>query len=440
MRNYTKHEHTTMIQVENLTSTKGSPPAASTTAAALAFAMQHADKATGKTGGKPAASKPRKNSRKDDFALSEGLGDDLDSDLDSDLDMMDGMDMPASILALRPGVAPDTTPEAASDTVAPVMDRALRPTRFHDFVGQQAIMQQLDIATRAARARGEPLDHTLFYGPPGLGKTTLSTIIAAEIGGNLYKTSGPVLEKPKDIAALLTTLNRGDVLFVDEIHRMPVSVEETLFSALEDFCIDIMIGEGPAARSVRLPLEPFTLVGATTRLGMLSAPLRDRFGITCRLDLYQPQEMKSIISTNMQALGMSIPDEVAGLLSHCVRGTPRIANRMLRRIRDVACIMERDSVDMDVAQRALQLLQIQPNGLDEQDWRYLLSVHEQFDGGPVGLESLAAILGEDGQTLEDAIEPYLLQQGLIQRTPRGRMLTDAGRAMAASFHPLSNPS
>ena len=319
-------------------------------------------------------------------------------------------------------------PLTAAAAPASGLDRAMRPTRLSDFTGQAAILEQLSIATQAASARGEPLDHTLFYGPPGLGKTTLSGIIAHEMGGQLHQTSGPVLEKPRDIAALLTGLNRGDVLFIDEIHRMPAIVEELLFSALEDFQIDIMVGEGPAARSIRLPLEPFTLVGATTRLGLLSAPLRDRFGITCRLELYSPQDMQTIFRTNAARLGLQMDETACHMLSHCARGTPRIANRLLRRVRDVACVLEQECINATVVQRAMNLLQIQPDGLDEQDWRYLHTL--QRHDGPVGLDTLAAMLGEDSQTIEDTIEPYLLQQGLIQRTPRGRTLTAGGQNAA----------
>jgi len=302
-------------------------------------------------------------------------------------------------------------------------DRALRPRLLEDYVGQERALEQLRIFIAAARGRGEPLDHTLLFGPPGLGKTTLSHIIAAELGVNLRQSAGPVLEKPKDLAALLTNLQRNDVLFIDEIHRLSPVVEEILYPALEDFEIDIMIGEGPAARSVRLELEPFTLVGATTRAGMLTNPLRDRFGIVSRLEFYSAPELSRIVTRSAGLLRIAIDAGGAMELAQRSRGTPRIANRLLRRVRDYAQVCGSGHIDREIARQALFMLDVDPQGFDLMDRRLLESVVHRFAGGPVGLENIAAAIGEEPGTIEDVIEPYLIQQGFLQRTPRGRMAT-----------------
>lgn len=302
-------------------------------------------------------------------------------------------------------------------------DRALRPRLLEEYVGQERALEQLHIFIAAAKGRGEPLDHTLLFGPPGLGKTTLSHIIAAELGVNLRQTSGPVLEKPKDLAALLTNLQRNDVLFIDEIHRLSPIVEEILYPALEDYEIDIMIGEGPAARSVRLELEPFTLVGATTRAGMLTNPLRDRFGIVSRLEFYSPQELARIVTRSAGLLGVSIDPPGAVELACRSRGTPRIANRLLRRVRDFAQIRGDGNIDVECARLALSMLDVDPKGFDLMDRKLLEAIVRRFDGGPVGLENVAAAIGEEPGTIEDVIEPYLIQHGYLQRTPRGRVAT-----------------
>ncbi|HWS28255.1 MAG TPA: Holliday junction branch migration DNA helicase RuvB [Xanthomonadales bacterium] len=302
-------------------------------------------------------------------------------------------------------------------------DRALRPRLLDEYVGQERALEQLRIFIAAAKARSEPLDHTLLFGPPGLGKTTLSHIIAAELGVNLRQTSGPVLEKPKDLAALLTNLQRNDVLFIDEIHRMSPVVEEILYPALEDYEIDIMIGEGPAARSVRLELEPFTLVGATTRAGMLTNPLRDRFGIVSRLEFYTSEELARIVTRSAGLLRLEIDAEGAMELARRSRGTPRIANRLLRRVRDYAQVCGNGCIERAQAARALAMLDVDPQGFDAMDRKLLEAVIHRFDGGPVGLENVAAAIGEEAGTIEDVIEPYLIQQGFLQRTPRGRIAT-----------------
>jgi len=302
-------------------------------------------------------------------------------------------------------------------------DRALRPRLLDEYVGQDRALEQLRIFMAAAKARNEPLDHTLLFGPPGLGKTTLSHIIAAELGVNLRQTSGPVLEKPKDLAALLTNLQRNDVLFIDEIHRMSPVVEEILYPALEDYEIDIMIGEGPAARSVRLELEPFTLVGATTRAGMLTNPLRDRFGIVSRLEFYTPEELARIVTRSAGLLRIEIDAEGATELARRSRSTPRIANRLLRRVRDYAQVRGNGRIDRELAGQALAMLDVDPEGFDVMDRKLLEAVIHRFDGGPVGLENVAAAIGEEAGTIEDVIEPYLIQQGFLQRTPRGRVAT-----------------
>ena len=305
------------------------------------------------------------------------------------------------------------------------MERALRPKRLDDYVGQVKAREQLDIFIGAARKRSESLDHVLLFGPPGLGKTTLSHIIAAELGVNLRQTSGPVLEKPKDLAAILTGLERNDVLFIDEIHRLSPVVEEILYPALEDFQIDIMIGDGPAARSIKLDLQPFTLVGATTRAGMLTNPLRDRFGIVARLEFYTSEELSRIVVRSAGLLGVPIDPEGALELARRSRGTPRIANRLLRRVRDYADVKADGRITVPVANLALAMLDVDPQGFDVMDRKLLEAIVHRFDGGPVGLDNVAAAIGEEPGTIEDVIEPYLIQQGYLQRTPRGRIATVA---------------
>jgi Holliday junction DNA helicase RuvB len=303
------------------------------------------------------------------------------------------------------------------------VERALRPKGLSEYVGQAKAREQMEIFIDAARHRGEALDHVLLFGPPGLGKTTLSHIIAAELGVNLRQTSGPVLEKPKDLAAILTNLERNDVLFIDEIHRLSPVVEEILYPALEDFQIDIMIGEGPAARSIKLDLQPFTLVGATTRAGMLTNPLRDRFGIVARLEFYSDAELTRIVSRSAGLLNVPIDADGAGEIARRARGTPRIANRLLRRVRDYAQVKGSGHVDARTADQALRMLDVDSSGLDLMDRKLLEAIVRRFDGGPVGLENLAAAIGEESGTIEDVIEPYLIQQGYLQRTPRGRVAT-----------------
>lgn len=312
---------------------------------------------------------------------------------------------------------------AATSPQEEALERALRPKLLHDYVGQAKAREQLEIFIGAAKKRGEALDHVLLFGPPGLGKTTLSHIIAHELGVNLRQTSGPVLEKPKDLAALLTNLERNDVLFIDEIHRLSPVVEEILYPALEDFQIDIMIGEGPAARSIKLDVQPFTLVGATTRAGMLTNPLRDRFGIVARLEFYTPDELTRIVQRSAGLLQVETELEGAREIARRSRGTPRIANRLLRRVRDYADVKGEGRITPDIANRALAMLDVDPIGLDVMDRKLLEAVIHRFDGGPVGLDNIAASIGEEPGTIEDVIEPYLIQQGYLQRTPRGRVAT-----------------
>ena len=304
-----------------------------------------------------------------------------------------------------------------------VIDRAIRPKRLTDYVGQPAVREQLEIFIAAATKRGDALDHTLIFGPPGLGKTTLAHIIATEMGVSLRHTSGPVLERAGDLAAMLTNLEPGDVLFVDEIHRLSPAVEEVLYPAMEDYQLDIMIGEGPAARSIKLDLPPFTLVGATTRAGLLTSPLRDRFGIVQRLEFYSHKDLTHIVERAAGILGVDIEREGAAQVACRSRGTPRIANRLLRRIRDYAEVKADGRITGEVADKALSMLDVDKCGFDTQDRKLLLSIIEKFDGGPVGLDNLAAAIGEERGTIEDVLEPYLIQQGYIMRTPRGRIAT-----------------
>jgi holliday junction DNA helicase RuvB len=318
------------------------------------------------------------------------------------------------------------------------IEKALRPKLLDEYVGQVRIREQLEIFISAARKRGEALDHVLLFGPPGLGKTTLSHIIAHELGVNLRQTSGPVLEKPKDLAALLTGLEKNDVLFIDEIHRLSPVVEEILYPALEDYQIDIMIGEGPAARSIKLELQPFTLVGATTRAGMLTNPLRDRFGIVSRLEFYTPEELARIVRRSAGLLKAPMDDEGGAEIARRSRGTPRIANRLLRRVRDYADVKGTGHISQEIAQLALKMLDVDPQGFDVMDRKLLEAVIHRFDGGPVGLDNIAASIGEESGTIEDVIEPYLIQQGFLQRTPRGRIATLAAYRHLGVTPPQAN--
>jgi Holliday junction DNA helicase RuvB len=302
-------------------------------------------------------------------------------------------------------------------------ERSLRPGTLAEYVGQEKVRGQLEIFIQAAKGRGEALDHVLLFGPPGLGKTTLAHIIAKELGVNLRQTSGPVLERPGDLAALLTNLEPKDVLFIDEIHRLAPIVEEILYPALEDFQLDIMIGEGPAARSIKLDLPPFTLAGATTRAGMLTNPLRDRFGIVARLEFYSEAELAKIVQRSARLLKVSLAEDGAAEISRRARGTPRVANRLLRRVRDYAQVKADGIVTKPVADAALKMLDVDVLGLDVMDRKLLLAVIEKFGGGPVGLDNLAHAVGEEADTIEDVLEPYLIQQGYLQRTPRGRIAT-----------------
>jgi holliday junction DNA helicase RuvB len=302
-------------------------------------------------------------------------------------------------------------------------ERSLRPGTLAEYVGQEKVRGQLEIFIQAAKGRGEALDHVLLFGPPGLGKTTLAHIIAKELGVNLRQTSGPVLERPGDLAALLTNLEPKDVLFIDEIHRLAPIVEEILYPALEDFQLDIMIGEGPAARSIKLDLPPFTLAGATTRAGMLTNPLRDRFGIVARLEFYSEAELAKIVQRSARLLKVSLAEDGAAEISRRARGTPRVANRLLRRVRDYAQVKADGVVTKAVADAALKMLDVDVLGLDVMDRKLLLAVIEKFGGGPVGLDNLAHAVGEEADTIEDVLEPYLIQQGYLQRTPRGRIAT-----------------
>ncbi|EGQ8943771.1 Holliday junction branch migration DNA helicase RuvB [Vibrio parahaemolyticus] len=305
-----------------------------------------------------------------------------------------------------------------------VIDRAIRPKKLADYQGQDHVRDQMEIFIKAAQLRSEALDHLLIFGPPGLGKTTLANIVANEMEVNIRTTSGPVLEKAGDLAALLTNLEENDVLFIDEIHRLSPMVEEVLYPAMEDYQLDIMIGEGPAARSIKIDLPPFTLIGATTRAGSLTSPLRDRFGITQRLEYYKVQDLQNIVQRSADCLGLSMEAEGALEVARRARGTPRIANRLLRRVRDYAEVKGNGHICADVADKALNMLDVDAQGFDYMDRKLLLAIMEKFGGGPVGLDNMAAAIGEEKDTIEDVLEPYLIQQGYLQRTPRGRIATD----------------
>jgi holliday junction DNA helicase RuvB len=304
------------------------------------------------------------------------------------------------------------------------LEQSLRPQTLKQYIGQDQVKKSLEIFIEAARQRKETLDHVLLYGPPGLGKTTLAVIIANEMGVNIRTTSGPAIERPGDLAAILTALEPGDVLFIDEIHRLPRTIEEVLYPAMEDFCLDIIIGKGPSARSVRLDLPPFTLVGATTRAGSISAPLRDRFGVLSRLEYYKEEHLKNIVLRTADLFDTRIDDLSAAEIARRARGTPRIANRLLRRVRDFAQVKGNGEIDLELARKSLELLQVDPLGLDHIDHKLLKGIIEKFRGGPVGLDTIAASIGEESETIEDVYEPYLLQIGFLQRTPRGRMVTE----------------
>ena len=317
-------------------------------------------------------------------------------------------------------IAPDNTVYKEED----VIDRAIRPKKLEDYKGQDHVRDQMEIFIKAAQLRNEALDHLLIFGPPGLGKTTLANIVANEMDVNIRTTSGPVLEKAGDLAALLTNLEENDVLFIDEIHRLSPMVEEVLYPAMEDYQLDIMIGEGPAARSIKIDLPPFTLIGATTRAGSLTSPLRDRFGITQRLEYYKIPDLQNIVQRSADCLGLSMESEGALEVARRARGTPRIANRLLRRVRDYAEVKGNGHICAEVADKAFNMLDVDAQGFDYMDRKLLLAIMEKFGGGPVGLDNMAAAIGEEKDTIEDVLEPYLIQQGYLQRTPRGRIATD----------------
>ena len=321
-------------------------------------------------------------------------------------------------------IKPDRITSGQSGTEDRAFDRALRPQLIEDFIGQNSVKEQMQIFVEAARKRAEPLDHTLIFGPPGLGKTTLAYIVANEMQVGLKTTSGPVIEKAGELVALLSNLEENDVLFIDEIHRLSPSVEEILYPAMEDYRIDIMIGEGPAARSIPYTLKPFTLIGATTRAGLLTSPLRDRFGIVQRLEFYAVEELTEIVTRSGQRLDVKVDSEGAVEIARRARGTPRVANRLLRRVRDYAEVRADGSVSAETADSALDLLNVDQEGIDVMDRKLLLTILEKFSGGPVGLDSLAAAIGEERDTIEDVVEPYLIQQGYMMRTPRGRVVTE----------------
>ncbi|MBT6663554.1 MAG: Holliday junction branch migration DNA helicase RuvB [Nitrospina sp.] len=318
----------------------------------------------------------------------------------------------------------DSITNIEADNEEVLFESTLRPSQFEDYIGQEKTKRNLKIFIEAARIRGDALDHVLFYGPPGLGKTTLANIIASEMGANIKSTSGPVIEKSGDLAAILTNLKKGDILFIDEIHRLSNVIEEILYSAMEDYNLDIMIGQGPSARSIKLELPPFTLVGATTRAGLLTSPLRDRFGVVHRLDYYSSEELKTIITRSSSILKIEIHPEGAGEIARRSRGTPRISNRLLKRVRDYAQVKANGVITKDVAEKSLAMMEIDPFGLDKMDHKLMLTLIEKFRGGPVGVESLAASISEEKDTIEDVLEPYLIQSGFIQRTPRGRIATE----------------
>jgi Holliday junction DNA helicase RuvB len=321
----------------------------------------------------------------------------------------------------------NTEPDRIVATERNISDRpevALRPLSLDDFVGQRQVRENLRVFIAAAKGRGEALDHVLFHGPPGLGKTTLAQIVAAEMGAGFRATSGPIIQRAGDLAALLTNLQPHDVLFIDEIHRLQPAVEEVLYPAMEDFQLDLIIGEGPAARSIRIDLPPFTLVGATTRSGRITRPLRERFGIPLRLQFYEPDELERIIQRGARLLAMTLAPDGAAEIARRARGTPRVAGRLLRRVRDFAAVAGLDAIDADAADKALNRLEVDRSGLDAMDRRYLQAIAEHYGGGPVGVDTMAAVLSEQRDVIEDVIEPYLIQQGFLQRTPRGRLLTD----------------
>ena len=337
----------------------------------------------------------------------------------------------------KPGTDRLVTPERSEDDA---LESSLRPKQLAEFVGQQQARENLSVFIQAARARGEALDHVLFSGPPGLGKTTLAQIVARELGVNFRSTSGPVLAKAGDLAAILTNLEPRDVLFIDEIHRLNPAVEEILYPAMEDYELDLVIGEGPSARSVKITLAPFTLVGATTRSGLITTPLRDRFGIPLRLNFYSPEELLSIVARGARVLGFELTADGAREIAGRARGTPRIAGRLLKRVRDFAAVAGHKSVDAKIADAALTRLEVDRLGLDAFDKRYLTLIASQFSGGPVGTETIAAALGEARDAIEEIVEPFLMQQGFVQRTPRGRLLTGAAYAHLGLAAPLQGPA